>query len=183
MSIYTLADDEIVIIQEPKVREENSGTITLILTNQNLIQVKQNIFGNDKDYEKYSLLDLRASDGNPNVLVGKSKSGSRRLELYFSSFVKFYSFESMFGERKWAAAIIRAYKTCAAEYKKNHRETQTGSLFSPIANVVDAAKKQISMSQKPSKTSTCKCPKCGAEVLGKKGDEIICSYCGAVIHI
>ena len=30
---------------------------------------------------------------------------------------------------------------------------------------------------------TCKCPRCGAELNGNKGEEVVCSYCETVVKI
>lgn len=182
MSFYKLADDEIVIMQDSRVRDERSTKVTLILTNQNIVQVNRGLFGNDSDCEVYPLIDLRAADGTPNVLVGKNRSGSRRLELYFNSFEKYYVFDTTLAERKWAYSITKAYKACIQANKKKHN-SQNGSLFTPLLGAVDAARKTMTSTQKTTKTIVGKCPHCGAELSGKKGEEIQCSYCDAVVQL
>ena len=184
MNIYELGPDEIVIMQDAHVNDSASGRVTLVLTNQNLIQVNKGFWGSDKSSEKYSILDLKEYNGKPNVIVGKAKNGSTQLELYFTSFEKHYSFQATFAERKWANAIAKAYKACVADAKKNEKgKSDTGSLFAPLKNTFDSAKNTIIPKPKAPKTKTVKCPKCGAELSGKKGTEVTCSFCDAVVPI
>ena len=183
MSIYKLADDEIVIMQDSHVRDESSGKVTLILTNHSIVQINRGLFGNDSDCEVHPLTDLRSADGNPNVLVGKNRSGAKRLELYFNSSEKYYVFDSTLAERKWAFSITKAYKACIQANKKAQKSHQNGSLFTPILGAVDAARKTITPTEKATKTIVGKCPYCGAELSGKKGEDIQCSYCDAVVHL
>ncbi len=80
MSTYKLDENEAVILQANNVFN-GLNRVTLILTNKNLIQVNKGIFGGDKESEKYPLKDLKIYNGKANVLIGKSRSGQRQLEL------------------------------------------------------------------------------------------------------
>ena len=184
MNIYELEHDEVVIMQDVHVNDAVSGSVTLVLTNQSIIQVNKGFWGNDKSYEKYSLLNLKEYNGKPNVLVGKAPNGSARLELYFLSFEKYYTFQSTFAERKWASAITKAYKTCAAEARKNERaKVDASAIFAPLKNTLDSAKNAIKPKAKEPKIKTVKCPRCGAELSGEKGTEVVCSYCDAKVLV
>ena len=172
MNIYTLEPDEVVIMQDTHVRDADSGEVTLVLTNKSIIQVNKGFFGKAKDFEKYSLLDLKEYKGKPNVLVGKDSSNVARLELYFSTFEKYYYFHAAFRERKWASSINKAYKTCAAEKRKVERTNAGGGFWhSPVKNTIQLNKKTV------------KCPRCGAELAGEKGTSVVCEYCDAVVTI
>ena len=184
MIIYDLGQDEVVIMQDAHVTDAASGSVTLVLTNENIIQVNKGFWGNDKSYEKYPLLKLKEYNGKPNVLVGKAPNGTARLELYFSSFEKYYTFQSTFAERKWANAIAKAYKACVVDAKKVERaKADKGAIFAPILNTFDSAKNAIKPKPKAPKVITVKCPRCGAELKGEKGSEVTCSYCDAVVPI
>ena len=74
MSVYELDFDEAVILQDTNVTM-NGKSVTLILTNRNIIQVNKGFFGGDKGANKYPLLELKELNGKPNVRVGKSKGG------------------------------------------------------------------------------------------------------------
>ena len=49
MAVYNLDADEAVIMQASGVFTDADGTVDLILTNKNLIQVNKGFFGGDKD--------------------------------------------------------------------------------------------------------------------------------------
>ena len=184
MNIYELGADEIVIMQDAHVSDSASGNVTLVLTNQSLIQVNKGFWGSEKSSEKYPLLDLKEYNGKPNVIVGKAKNGSAQLELYFTSFEKYYSFQAAFAERKWANAIAKAYKARVVDVKKNEKaKSDKGVLFAPLKNTLGSAKNAIIPKTKAPKTKTVKCPKCGAELSGEKGAEVTCSFCDAVVPI
>ena len=55
MSVYELDFDEAVILQDTNVTM-NGKSVTLILTNRNIIQVNKGFFGGDKDANKYPLV-------------------------------------------------------------------------------------------------------------------------------
>ena len=183
MAVYDLGLDEVVIMQESNVFSGGSN-VTLILTNQNLIEVTKGFWGSDKGSNKYPLLNLKEYNGKPNVLVGKGPNGKTRLELYFTGYEKYYSFQGMLAERKWAGAIEKAYKACVAEQKKCEKpKLDVGTIFAPIKGTLESAKHAVIPKTKEPKTKMVKCPRCGAELTGEKGKEVKCSYCEAIVTI
>ena len=178
MGVYELGLDEVVILQDSHVLDGRTN-VTLILTSQNLIQVNKSFWGSDKSAVKYPLQDLKEQGGKPNVLIGKAPNGSSRLELYFAGYEKFYTFQGLFAERKWAGAIEKAYKSYMTDRKKNEKpKFDVNSIFSPFIDTIDSAKRSITP-----KTKMVKCPRCGAELTGEKGKEVKCSYCDTVVRI
>lgn len=183
MSIFELGIDEAVILQDSNVSASGSK-VTLILTNQNIIQVNKGFFGGDKDAWKYPLLDLKELNGKPNVRIGKSRNGSTQLELYFQGYERAYSFQGMLAERKWAGAIEKAYKAAVAEMKKAEKTRKTvGEVFAPLKGTIENAKSVFSFRTKEPKIIVMKCPKCGAELVGEKGEQVRCSYCEAIVTL
>lgn len=184
MSVYELGIDEAVILQDSNVSTEGL-TKTLILTNRNIIQVNRGFFGGDKDASKYPLLKLKELNGKPNVRIGKSRNGSPQLELYFQGYEKIYSFQGgLFAERKWANAIEKAYKAAVNETRKAEKAKKTaGEIFAPLKATIENAKTVFSPKTKEPKTVVLKCPKCGAELVGIKGEQVKCSYCEALVTI
>lgn len=181
MSVYELGIDEAVILQDSNVSAGGSN-VTLILTNRNIIQVNKGFFGGDKDAWKYPLLDLKELNGKPNVRIGKSRNGSTQLELYFQGYEKAFSFQGMLAERKWANAIEKAYKAAVAEVKKAEKaKKNVGEIFAPLKGTIENAKSVFSPRAKEPKTIVMKCPKCGAELVGEKGEQVRCSYCEAIV--
>lgn len=172
MDVYNLEPDEIVIMHAEQV-ECGTLTVTLVLTNQNLIQISKEgkIFKKEMHTVKLPLLDLKEKQGKPNVLVGKSPDGEKRLELYFTGFEKYYVFPGLFQEKKWASAIEKAYKECWIEKKNNENPKKSiAEKILPIKKLSDSRAKGI-------KATESKCPKCGAVMNGVKGTEVQCEYC------
>ncbi len=186
MSAYALDLDEVVILQDFNVIA-NGAEVTLILTNKNVIEVTRGFWGGDKDSNKYPLYALKEMNGKPNVRVGKSPNGKAQLELYFVGYNKVYSFKGLFVEKKWLSAIEKAYKAALkqaiAEEKREKRAANegkgVGELIAPIMEKVGLAV----IKNKESRILSAKCPKCGAEVSGSKGDQVTCSYCDAIFVI
>ena len=183
MSVYELGPDEVVIMQEANVSDGRSQ-VALILTNQNIIEIQKGFFGGDKNSIKYSLGDLRVNNGKPNVLVGKASDGSARLELYFNGFERYYSFKGLLTERKWASSIEKAYKVYITEKNKKEKvKRNLGTIFAPIKGTLENAKKAVTPKPKEKEIRSVKCPKCGAQLSGPKGEDITCDYCSAVVKV
>lgn len=174
MPIYTLDIDEAVILQASRVSTGTFGTADLILTNKNLIQVNKGILGGDKDCIKYPLANLKVLNGKANIIIGKSRNGSKQLELYFTDCEKYFSFNSPFAESKWAGAITKAHKEYMAELKKSTADKE--SLVESFKGALSGAKDAIFAKKIPVR-KTCKCLKCGAELTGNKGEMVKCPYC------
>ena len=183
MVAYQLGLDEVVLLQYADVTE-GRASVTLILTNQNIIQVNKGFRGTEKDAVQYPLSELKEYNGKPNIIEGKGSDGAHRLELYFSGYEKYYSFNSKITEHKWAGAIEKAYKAYMAEQKRLAKpKLNAGAIFAPLRGTLESAKQVITPKAKGAKAITVKCPKCGAELTGGKGQEVICSYCDAAVKI
>ena len=184
MAEYVLDSDEAVILQESGAHLMPSGTVDLILTNKNIIQIYENsgFFRNEKIVEKYPLLDLKILNGKPNVRVGKNRNNETQLELYFSSYERKYVMDGIFTESNWASAITKAYKQRVAEVERS--ENGDGKVSAILNNVKDKISNfNININKKEAPRKTCKCPRCGAELTGPKGTEIHCEYCNAIVKI
>jgi len=177
MSAFELDTDEAVIMQTADARTESRGYVDLVLTNKNLIQINKG-FGKIKTgVTKYPLTDLKILNGKANILTGKSKSGSKQLELYFTSGEIYYTFSNPFAIGKWTSAITKAHKDRLSELQKSQK-TSNGSIFDLLKSTFDKE-----MPIKDSSSKVCKCNKCGAELSGPKGTEVTCEYCDNVVLI
>ena len=183
MSVYELGIDEAVILQDFNASAEGTN-VTLILTNQNIIQINKGFWGKEKVAWKYPLLDLKELDGKPNVRVGKSRNGNTQLELYFQGYEKAYSIRGILTERKWANAIEKAYKAAVTELKKAEKPNRNSAeIFAPLKGTFENAKNVLAPKSKGPKILVMKCPQCGAELTGEKGEQVRCSYCEALVTI
>ncbi len=182
MPAYNLDNDEAVIMQTSGVSIGAFQSVDLILTNKNLIQINKGLLGNAKDTFKYPLSDLKVLNGKANVLIGKSKNGSKQLELYFAGYERFYSFNSGSSENKWANEIIKAHKKRLAEIDSANKSSDGGGVTKTLKGALDVALNIIPI-KKETVPKINKCPKCGAELTGPKGTAVTCSYCETQIII
>lgn len=177
MAVYDLDNDEAVILQTSGVFTGTNASVDLILTNKNLIQVNKGFFGGDKGSIKYPLSELKVLNGKANILVGKARNGTKRLELYFSNCEVYYRFNAPFALNKWAGAIGKAHKDRMDSIAKSQKAPKT-SLLDSVKGTLD----KIVPGKEP-QIKTCKCSKCGAELTGNKGEQVICSYCDNAVII
>ena len=183
MAVYGLDEDEAVILQETGVNAGDFGNVDLILTSKNIIQVNKGLLGNVKDSIKYSLSNLKTLNGKANVLIGKDRGGSKRLEMYFADGMRYYRFMHSSSVSSWMRAIIKAHKNRMAEIEKYRKaNSEKTSIFQSISGTIESAKNGMLAKKTPSK-KICKCPKCGAELDGAKGEEVKCIYCDATVVI
>lgn len=183
MSAYNLEDDEVVLLKDDNVHDGNIR-VSLILTDRNLIVVSYSFFGIAAGTEYLPLNKLKSLNGKPNVLIGKNRAGVSGLQLFFENCEKFYRFDAFLGDRKWQSAITKAYKDYLARQKKEARQSlDLNAVFNPLKNTLESAVNAVKGSQKEPKIIKMKCPKCGAELDGEKGQEVICSYCDAPVVI
>ena len=179
MGAYNLDEDEIVITQDSNVTNQNGRIVTLVLTNKNIIELEHGFLGNTKTFHYYPLTDLKENRGNPNVLVGKSPAGKTRLEVFFVSSQRYYSFKGILAEKKWASAITKAYRQRVKEIDRSEHTSLSAAKY--VAGKVHAAKSAILKNQQ--KAASSKCPFCGAVVTGSKGEEIECEFCESTFII
>lgn len=179
MAVYDLDIDESVVLHTEGVYTEFGGKIDLILTNKNLIQVNKSFFGKNVNFIKYPLDELKTFKGKANVLINKSYSGRKQLELYFINCEKVFYFDKLFAANKWLDAIIKTHKERLEYIKKDKKSSiERKSIFGSVNNKVGNLFVKIDNVKK-----TCKCPRCGAELNGNKGEEVVCSYCENVVKI
>lgn len=171
MPIYNLDTDEAVILQTSGVFTEGKTSVDLVLTSKSLIQINKGFFGGNKGYVKYSLSDLKVLNGKANILVGKSRNGSKQMEVYFASCELYYRFGSTFVLNKWVNAIIKAHKERMIALEKSQKDPKN-SLIETFKEKLDKV-----IPGKDASMRTCKCLKCGAELIGNKGEVVICVYC------
>ena len=177
MTTYNLDEDEVVIMQDANVTDQTNHTVTVVLTNKSILKIDSSLWSGKNCY-RFPLSDLKESNGNPNVLIGKAANGKSRLELFFSDVQQYYSFKGLMAEKKWASAVIKAYKARMKELAKSEREPRDATtLFAPNIGKLDATKNAIMGAKNEPKAVSNKCPFCGAVTTGVKGEEITCSYC------
>ena len=190
--------DEIVILQKHDAADSSRNLGSLILTSKNIIEVSMDYknattgYYNPSSkkvstvYNKYSLLRLKQYKGTPNILIEKKSNGEIRLELFFDSYEKSFAFSSNADAKKWSNAITKAYKERVAENRKElknkekpskRQDKPEGGLFSPFLESYEKIKNSVANNQKSREASLNKCPRCGAELNGQRGEEIQCIYC------
>ena len=173
MSGYVLGHDEAVIMQESNV-SDNRIRVTLVLTNRNIIQVKSDSFDRNKDALNYPLLELKLLNGKPNIIIRKNSFGETQLDLFFRDYEKSYVFPKRSDTKKWASAIEKAYKAVDAEVRKEEKMRNGSIFFTPFKK---------SVTRRIMGQCSVKCPYCGADLSGAKGEQVKCSFCDSTVTI
>ena len=179
MGVYNLSPDEFVILEKSAAKDGFNDWVALALTNQNLIEVLYSWRGAHKDTKKYPLLDLREKDGKPNVILAKTQ-----LRMFFDGYDRQYTFETPRECKVWHDAIVKAYKERLAvliklQKQEAREERRATAVYTSVFNKLDSAKGAL-LSRKAGPIER-KCPRCGAELSGMKGEEVECPYCQSVI--
>lgn len=176
MSVYELDEDEAVILQATGVYASN-GSVDLILTNKNIIQINMGFWGNPTNSDKYPLDDIRILNGKPNIIIGKYEKGSKCLEIFLMNGKLGYKFKGAFEINKWANAIEKAHKDRMAEIKKSQKGDK-GTLADSVKGTIERL-----IPTKNAQSKYCKCSRCGAELTGLKGEQVTCDYCNNIVVI
>ncbi len=188
MGEYMLKPDEFIIMEETNVTNADGDKIRLVLTDRCLLAITYNIWGKVSDSKRYALIKMKELKGEPNIITTK-ESGRSWLTLCYPNGQVSFHFENIFTEKKWNTAIVKAYKDRVAVKKKEAREEEKrsrsetggglGKLFAPAAGLIDSAKNSYSsLVSKPKTGLRIRCPYCGAELSGVKGETVECEYCG-----
>lgn len=175
VSVYTLDEDEAFIARASDVTVGIFGKADLILTNKNIVQINKGFFGEETGFEKYPLASLKVYNGKANIVATKNNSGKHQVELYFNNFEKTYFFDKIFTENKWISDVKKAHRQYLENVEKAHR--RAGKNVNVFKTLTDSAKSLIPKHVPISKTI--KCRKCGAELHGRKGENIRCEYCNS----
>jgi len=177
MAILELDSDEAVIMQATGVIADSKSSVDLVLTNKNIIQINKGLFGNEKSYDIFPLSELKLFEGKANVLIGKNRNGSKRLEIYLSFCELYYTFKSTHELKQWLNTITKVHKSLLAELDEKNKKS--------VSLLIDSVKGKIGkiIPGKEAQKKICKCPKCGAELTGIKGELVTCNYCENAIVI
>ena len=133
----------------------------LILTNQNLILLKKNMFGQTEETKYFPLKDIKMANGTPQVRKSNPEHMVHALDVYFNNGVESFRFEWEKDIDEWVNNIIATVTGVPVE-----------SMTEPIEKI------QSVFGIKSERKISCKCPSCGATLTGTKGDTIKCPYCG-----
>ena len=172
---YVLEEGEVIILRDDEAIDTYGKKVTLFLTNKHIIRRTYDFWGNGKD-TYYALSRLRENNGEPNVRVGKGTGNKNRLELYFDDNQLFFSFKGLLAEKKWASAIVKAYKARMKEIAKSQKgPINPAKIFAPVLDKIDSVRETLS--QREQRVLSNKCPFCGAIITGQKGEEVVCTFC------
>lgn len=187
MSEFILKPDEFVIMEESNAINAQGNKVRLVLTDRRVLATTFSFWGKVDETKSYALIKMKEQKGEPNIITRK-ESGKSWITLCYPSGQVSFHFDNVLTEKKWQKAIVKAYKDRIALKKKEEREQEReaqrenvvlGKLFAPAAGLIDSAKKGYSsLASKPKEELLKRCPYCGAELSGLKGDTVECEYCG-----
>ena len=187
MGEFILKPDEFVIMEESNAINAQGKKVRLVLTDRRVLATTFTLWGNEDETKSYALLKMKEQKGEPNIITRK-ELGKSWITLYYPSGQVSFHFDNVLTEKKWQKAIVKAYKDRMALKKKETHERERdaqrengglGKLFAPAAGLIDSARKSYSsLVSKPREELLKRCPYCGAELNGLKGDTVECEYCG-----
>ena len=190
---YTLDSDEGIILKKDDVayNETSSYAHELILTNKNIIVVVKGFLGRTKNVVYLPLNQIKVVNNKVQVLVGKHKDGTARLEIYLANGdTAYFSFDTLtrIEVTKWANAII---KLLSNEEENGYNPSAyaisgTEVIAETIKGTVDTFKSVFgkkTVSEVNELRRTVFCQNCGASYEGIRGRTGKCPYCGTVQNI
>jgi hypothetical protein len=182
MTTYSLQPNEVVLLRETPVYRGNGTTCELILTNLNLVMVRQGTFRKNVGVETFPIKQIKIFNGRAHALM-KSSNNSDVLEVFFRHGEEEFRFPSG-GKKKVQLWIGKINEAVTGE-----RAPEVPTYAIPGADLVAGVLKDTMSvfrakrggkdeSSAPTAVSS-KCTSCGAPVSGFKGRPITCDYCGA----
>ena len=110
---FKLGPEEAVVLRMKKVGYGEGfqlppmfGGNDLVLTNQNLILIKKDMFGNVSDTVYFPLKDIKIVGGRPQVRKGNPAHMEHTLEVYFNSGMESFRFEWETDIDDWVRHIV-----------------------------------------------------------------------------
>lgn len=181
---FKLGPEESVLLRTEKIGYGDGfqlpamfGGNTLILTNQNLILLKKNMFGQTEDTVYFPLKDIKMANGVPQVRKSNPAHMVHALDVYFNNGMESFRFEWDNEIDDWVAHIVSAVTGQPLKKKSEFEDLQemiafAESMTEPIEKI------QGVFGIKSNRQVSCKCPSCGATLTGIKGETTQCPYCG-----
>ena len=160
---FKLGPEEAVVLRMKKVGYGEGfqlppmfGGNDLVLTNQNLILVKKDMFGNVSDTVYFPLKDIKIVGGRPQVRKGNP-------------------WETDIDD--WVRHIVSIIT--GEPVKEDSPEEMMAEIMS-MAEAIEAPVEKMRniFGIKSTTQVSCKCPSCGATLTGIKGETEKCPYCG-----
>lgn len=149
----------------------------LILTNRNLILIRKNLLGKREETLYFPISEIRMADGHPQVRKGKADHMTHTLDVYMNDKMESFRFEWESDIDEWIAQID---SVVTGEPVK--RKTEADMIAEAMA-IVETIEEPIEKMKgilgiKSDKEVSCRCPSCGASLIGLKGETQKCPYCG-----
>lgn len=169
-----------------------SYTDELILTSQNLVLIKKGALGNKKGIQVFPLNEIKIFQGQAQALVGKHRSGSPALDVYFHTNAQHFGFQSKKEATLWSQKINQVIAGTSAELTSLN-SSGAAKVAGAMKDTVDAFKGAFGLKSKAEVAAAAAaaaavpvagdCGSCGAPVSGIRGQAIVCSYCDTAINL
>ncbi|WP_225049349.1 hypothetical protein [Lacticaseibacillus kribbianus] len=190
---YTLLPSESMVFPEETVStdEFGSGNTLIFLTNQNIVVVKQSMWGKVKDTLVFPIDHVKIFNGQPQAIVTKGRNSSvAKLDVYFTNDQLSVNFQSLATANKFvrmlnrlvtgAEDIIVDGQAASALPKSEQIAAALKDTIDTFKGTFDRAPKAVTeRSSRPrNERTTAHCSGCGASLSGLKGRVVTCEYCG-----
>jgi hypothetical protein len=188
---YELQRDEAIVDSHDRVHHGGGPPMyndQLILTNKNLVLVKNGIRSRSRGTFAFPLNQIKLFDGNAQVRVGKLWNGTPALEVYFLNGQEVIGFERAKDVGAFAQSINRLITGLDAP---PNSLGGVASITNALVGQVDTLKGMLGIA--PSKPGTYpagsanrvagQCYACGAPLAGTQGRVATCSYCDTPVQL
>jgi hypothetical protein len=196
MANYNLQPNESIIMKSDRVSHKEGifsayYTDELILTNLNIVLISKGAFGNTKNIQTYPVNQIKVFNGQAQAILGKQKTGSPQLEVYFLNGQESFGFESKKEINKWVDNINQLVTGNPIDSKTSESKAIPGTEYiaETLKDTVDTFKEAFGLKTKINNSKnvnsapaekvavTQKCTACGASISGYKGQVVYCQYC------
>jgi hypothetical protein len=186
MAKYNLLPNEAVLLREDGIFHGKGLSGELILTNVNLVIMKEGLFGGSKGSRIFPLNQIKVYNGRVQALSGKSGSVDV-LQVYFLHGVEEFRFGA--GSKKkvqaWIGKINEAVTGEPAPLDTSTSHSGAEAVVAIVKDTLGAFKsawggKNAGPASAPTSLPVpvaTKCNSCGSSLSGMQGQSVTCSYC------
>ena len=210
MTKIDLQPNEAIILRDSEMKHDRGGRFDseldeLVLTNQALIVVHKNIFGNVKDIQRYALDQVTIANNSPQVVIGMSQNNERQLHVYFRHGIEAFTLGD--ADEDSDAGILEFLLTPMADKENRNLHNWRSAISQAVLGLPHNAQIGVSQAQQtpapvqapasstaptptptaapapavvasaPTTHTTKKCIGCMAPLSGIQGQKVICKYC------
>lgn len=170
-----LQKNEYVVLTKSYIRYNNKITFKeygLVLTNLNLIVIEKGFFGSKRVFSKIPLNTIKKINGKPSIVI----HNDHNMLISCSTGEEMFGFYDKSEAVKWIkqiSDIVEGFEVDFEELNKNKIP-----IVEKAANLIKDTVDTFFGVLFPKKKKIIECKYCSAQLLGRKGNNVKCPFCG-----